>query len=398
MATVSVRSLCVDKLGQESGGRSTRILRSVSLDVSDGELLVLIGPSGCGKSTLLRCIAGLEVASEGEIAINGRVVNQVEPRDRDIAMVFQSYALYPHMSVRENLAFALRLRRMPEPEIKRRVEEAAELLAITPLLSRLPRELSGGQRQRVAMGRAIVRRPQVFLFDEPLSNLDAALRQQMRVELLRLHRTLGTTTIYVTHDQVEAMTLAHRIAVLRQGELVQIGSPRSLYDTPCSPFVARFFGTPEMNLIPGQVRAGRFIAQGGLLQLDTPGIREGDATLGVRAEDVVLSAASGLPHDGSREVGQGVLDVIEDLGSEALAHIKLGDAAAGADRDATLPPSASTLIARATVASLPAVGTPVRVRVMSDRWHLFSRGAARPDDGVRLTADAGPALRTEASR
>ena len=385
MATVSVRSLCVDKIGHGSAGRTSRILRGVSLDVADGELLVLIGPSGCGKSTLLRCIAGLETASEGEITINGRVVNQVEPRDRDIAMVFQSYALYPHMSVRENLAFALRLRRLPEADIQSRVEEAAELLAITPLLSRLPRELSGGQRQRVAMGRAIVRRPQVFLFDEPLSNLDAALRQQMRVELLRLHRKLGTTTIYVTHDQVEAMTLAHRIAVLRQGELVQIGSPRSLYDTPRTPFVARFFGTPEMNLIPGQVRGGRFVAQDDALQLSTPATADGEATLGVRAEDVLLSPGDGpAPAGDDPEVASGQLDVIEDLGSEALAHIKLGKAHS----------KAHTLIARATIATLPKVGASVRVRLVAGRWHLFSRDAAHPEDGARLST-ASP---TEAGR
>lgn len=393
MATVSVRSLCVDKIGQATAGRSTRILRSVSLDVADGELLVLIGPSGCGKSTLLRCIAGLEPASEGEIAINGRVVNHVEPRDRDIAMVFQSYALYPHMSVRENLAFALRLRRMAEADIRSRVEEAAELLAITPLLSRLPRELSGGQRQRVAMGRAIVRRPQVFLFDEPLSNLDAALRQQMRVELLRLHRKLGTTTIYVTHDQVEAMTLAHRIAVLRNGELVQLGSPRSLYDTPRTPFVARFFGTPEMNLIPGQIRAGRFVAAGDVLQLPTPGAADGEATLGVRAEDVLLRADHTPVEDShDPDVAGGVLDVIEDLGSEALAHVKLGESLPGKPSD-TL-----SIIARASLANLPKLGTPIRVRLAAQRWHLFARDAARPEDGARLFTPHIPVDPTEAGR
>ena len=393
MATVSVRSLCVDKIGQAKASRSTRILRSVSLDVADGELLVLIGPSGCGKSTLLRCIAGLEPASEGEIAINGRVVNHVEPRDRDIAMVFQSYALYPHMSVRDNLAFALRLRRMAEADIRSRVEEAAELLAITPLLSRLPRELSGGQRQRVAMGRAIVRRPQVFLFDEPLSNLDAALRQQMRVELLRLHRKLGTTTIYVTHDQVEAMTLAHRIAVLRNGELVQLGSPRSLYDTPRTPFVARFFGTPEMNLIPGQIRAGRFVTAGDVLQLATPGAADGEATLGVRAEDVLLHTDHNTI-EGSQdpEVAGGVLDVIEDLGSEALAHVKLGASPPGSPSD-TL-----SIIARASLANLPRAGTPIRVRLAAQRWHLFARDAARPEDGARLFTPHSPADPTEAGR
>ena len=375
MATVHVRSLCVDKIGQASGGRATRILRDVSLDVHDGELLVLIGPSGCGKSTLLRCIAGLESASTGEIAINDRVVNDVDPRDRDIAMVFQSYALYPHMSVRDNLSFALRLRRMPEADIKRRVDEAANLLAIAPLLDRLPRELSGGQRQRVAMGRAIVRRPQVFLFDEPLSNLDAALRQQMRVELLRLHRQLGTTTIYVTHDQVEAMTLAHRIAVLRQGQLIQIGSPRALYDAPCSPFVARFFGTPEMNLLPGRVRAGQFITQDDALRLTAAGLPDADATLGVRAEDVLLRAADApvTATDSTVEIGLGIVDVIEDLGSEALAHVKAGG---------------QTLIARGTIAGLPKAGSSVRLFLNQGRWHLFGRDSQHPDEGARLVPAA----------
>jgi ABC-type sugar transport system ATPase subunit len=377
MATVSVRSLCVDK--PAAGGRSTRILHSVSLDVADGELLVLIGPSGCGKSTLLRCIAGLEPVAGGEVLVNGRVVNDLEPRDRDIAMVFQSYALYPHMTVRENLAFALRLRRQSETEIRQRVEEAAELLAITPLLSRLPRELSGGQRQRVAMGRAIVRRPQVFLFDEPLSNLDAALRQQMRVELLRLHRTLGTTTIYVTHDQVEAMTLAHRIAVLRAGRLEQLGTPRDLYDRPRSPFVARFFGTPEMNLVPGQVRAGTFTAEPGGLTVATPGYAEGPATLGVRAEDLQLLRAespAALPPDA---VGQGLLDVVEDLGSEALAHVHVGG---------------HHLIARSTIADLPPAGTQVALRLADSHWHLFSRDPSAPEGEARLlpAADAKTGL------
>ncbi len=372
MATVSVRSLCVDKLGK--AGQPARILRQVSLEVADGELLVLIGPSGCGKSTLLRCIAGLEPVASGEILVNGRVVNDVEPRDRDIAMVFQSYALYPHMSVRQNLAFALRLRRQPESEIRRRVEEAAELLAITPLLERLPRELSGGQRQRVAMGRAIVRRPQVFLFDEPLSNLDAALRQQMRVELLRLHRQLGTTTIYVTHDQVEAMTLAHRIAVLRQGQLEQLGRPRDLYDQPRSPFVARFFGTPEMNLVPGRIEAGRFTAEVGGLTLPTPGYPPGLATLGIRAEDLQLRPAlAATPDPGS--LGQGSLEVIEDLGSEALAHVSVGG---------------QPLIVRSTIADLPSSGSPVSVGLARPQVHLFSRLPEAREREARLQPPPQP--------
>ena len=375
MATVSVRSLCVDKAGQ--GGGSARILHGVSLDVADGELLVLIGPSGCGKSTLLRCIAGLEPVASGEVEVGGRIVNDVEPRDRDIAMVFQSYALYPHMSVRDNLAFALRLRHQPESEISKRVAEAAELLALTPLLSRLPRELSGGQRQRVAMGRAIVRRPQVFLFDEPLSNLDAALRQQMRVELLRLHRQLGTTTIYVTHDQVEAMTLAHRIAVLRQGRLEQIGAPRELYDRPRSPFVARFFGTPEMNLVPGEIRDGQFTAAAGGIVLPLPGSPPGPATLGVRAEDLQLQPKDADPSPTGR-LGSGLLDVIEDLGSEALAHVSIGE---------------HRLIARSTIGDLPPSGTQVTVRLLGTKWHLFSRDPAAPERETRILPAASAEAR-----
>ena len=359
MATVRVRSLCVDKPPRPGSRLATRILHDVSIDVQDGELLVLIGPSGCGKSTLLRCIAGLETVGQGDIAIDGRVVNDLPPRDRDIAMVFQSYALYPHMTVSDNLAFALRLRGVADADVQARVQEAAEMLEIGSLLGRFPRELSGGQRQRVAMGRAVVRRPQVFLFDEPLSNLDAALRQQMRVELLRLHRRLGTTTIYVTHDQTEAMTLAHRIAVLRQGRLVQLGTPRDLYDRPCSPFVARFFGTPEMNLIAGRVQGGRFVADGGALAIAVPGYADGDVTLGVRAEDLLLRVEAAAP---------AVVDVIEDLGSDALAHVALGT---------------HRLVARAVPSAMPAVGAAVAVDLAPGRFHLFARGGGDPD-GTRL--------------
>ncbi|MBE0532348.1 MAG: sn-glycerol-3-phosphate ABC transporter ATP-binding protein UgpC [Rhodospirillales bacterium] len=233
----------------------TQVLHDVDLEVANGEFLVLVGPSGCGKSTLLRMIAGLEEVSGGEISIGGRVVNDLPPKNRDIAMVFQNYALYPHMTVRENMAFSLKLRREPKPQIARQVEDAAEVLNLMPFLDRYPRQLSGGQRQRVAMGRAIVRNPQVFLFDEPLSNLDAKLRVQMRVEIRSLHQRLHATSVYVTHDQIEAMTMADRIVVLHEGRIEQVGSPLDLYDHPANLFVAGFIGSPSMNFVRGVLRA-----------------------------------------------------------------------------------------------------------------------------------------------
>ncbi|TMH23206.1 MAG: sn-glycerol-3-phosphate ABC transporter ATP-binding protein UgpC [Betaproteobacteria bacterium] len=233
---------------------STHVIRGVDVDIADGEFCVLVGPSGCGKSTLLRMIAGLEEISEGEVAIGGRVVNRVPPKQRDIAMVFQNYALYPHMTVRDNMSFALMLAKQSKVEIETRVKKAADILGLSGLLDRYPRQLSGGQRQRVAMGRAIVRDPQVFLFDEPLSNLDAKLRVQMRTEIKELHQRLKTTSIYVTHDQIEAMTMADKIVVMRDGVVEQIGDPLSLYDNPNNIFVAGFIGSPAMNMIPGTAR------------------------------------------------------------------------------------------------------------------------------------------------
>src|SRR5207248_7724083 len=237
-------------------GDGTRAVTDLSIDISDGALMVFVGPSGCGKTTALRMVAGLESMTEGEVCIGDRVVNDLPPRDRDVAMVFQSYALYPHMTVRENIGFSLRLRKMPKAELNRRVEEAAELLGLSAHLDRKPRNLSGGQRQRVAMGRVIVRQPQAFLMDEPLSNLDAKLRVQMRAEIGRLQRDLKVTTIYVTHDQTEAMTLGDRVAVLRGGELQQLAPPQVLYDRPANLFVAGFIGSPAMNAIEGQLERG----------------------------------------------------------------------------------------------------------------------------------------------
>src|SRR5271155_2903886 len=249
MASVKIGGL------HESYG-SVHAVRGIDLDIPDGEFTVLVGPSGCGKSTLLRTIAGLEDADAGDIAIGGEVVNEMRPRDRDVAMVFQDYALYPHMSVFGNISLSLRARRMPKPEIEQRVKRVAEMLGIAPLLQRYPRQLSGGQRQRVAIGRAIVRNPRVFLFDEPLSNLDAQLRDEMRGEIKRLHQEIATTMIYVTHDQVEAMTLAARIVLLRDGMIEQQGAPLDLFEQPATQFVAGFLGSPKMNFLTGRLDRG----------------------------------------------------------------------------------------------------------------------------------------------
>jgi multiple sugar transport system ATP-binding protein len=273
---------------------SVQVVHGVSIDIADGEFVILVGPSGCGKSTLLRMIAGLEPISSGQIRIGERIVNRLPPKDRDIAMVFQTYALYPHKTVAENMGFALQMRKAPRAEIEARVRRAAEILDLEPYLSRYPKQLSGGQRQRVAMGRAIVRDPAVFLFDEPLSNLDAKLRVQMRAEIKELQQRLDTTTIYVTHDQVEAMTMADRIVVLRDGRVEQVGTPLELYDRPANAFVATFIGSPAMNLIKGRIRAGTspsFIAENGaeLPLAAAPAGSDGRLALyGVRPEHLTL--------------------------------------------------------------------------------------------------------------
>jgi multiple sugar transport system ATP-binding protein len=283
---------------------STHVIRGVDIAIADGEFCVLVGPSGCGKSTLLRMIAGLEEISEGEIAIGGAVVNRVPPKGRDIAMVFQNYALYPHMTVRDNMSFALLLAKTPKVEIEAQVKKAADILGLAPYLERYPRQLSGGQRQRVAMGRAIVRNPQVFLFDEPLSNLDAKLRVQMRTEIKELHQRLKTTSIYVTHDQIEAMTMADNIVVMRDGIVEQTGGPLELYDRPINTFVAGFIGSPAMNMIPGTARtagASPHVAFAGGATLPLPvGVRavDGQSVLyGIRPEHYSLTQGGGLPAD-----------------------------------------------------------------------------------------------------
>jgi ABC-type sugar transport system ATPase subunit len=344
-------SLTIDHVGKDHG--ATRVLGDVSLTVADGELLVLVGPSGCGKSTLLRCIAGLEELSRGAIQMDGVDITRAEPRDRDIAMVFQSYALYPHLTVRDNLAFGLKMRKTAKEEIARRIGDAAEMLGLDALLERRPGQLSGGQRQRVAMGRAVVRRPKVFLFDEPLSNLDASLRGQMRVELMRLHQRLGATMVYVTHDQVEAMTLADRIAVLNQGALMQVGPPAELYARPANLFVARFLGTPEMNIVDAAA------AQASGLVAALP---KDVASVGVRAEDLHVAAGG---------VGAQV-DVVEHLGPEALVHLRV---------------EMIELTARVDARQVPRVGERIAVAVDATRVHFFDGAGARVE-GPQSTVDS----------
>ena len=307
MASVSVRNV-------HKSFDDVAVIHGVSIDINDGEFLVLVGPSGCGKSTLLRMIAGLEDVNDGEIAIGDRVVNHLAPKARDVAMVFQNYALYPHMTVRQNMGFSLRLRKEDKKLIRERVDSAAQILGLTDLLNRLPRQLSGGERQRVAMGRAIVRDPQVFLFDEPLSNLDAKLRVQMRTEIKALHQRLRTTAVYVTHDQVEAMTMAERIVVMNLGRVEQVGRPLDLYDRPANLFVAGFIGSPAMNFIEATGRGrGTAAAEDGT-ELPLPadaGVAEGQGLVyGVRPEDLALAS------DGAGI--EATVQVVEPTGSDTL--------------------------------------------------------------------------------
>jgi multiple sugar transport system ATP-binding protein len=306
-------------------------VEDLSLEVAEGEFLVLVGSSGSGKSTVLRMIAGLEEPTAGEIRIGGRRVNELSPKDRDLAMVFQSYALYPHMTVRENLGFALNLRRMPRADVTARVQETAAALGLDTLLDRKPAALSGGQRQRVALGRAIVRKPQVFLFDEPLSNLDAKLRTQMRAELADLHHRLGATMIYVTHDQVEAMTLGDRIAVMEGGRLQQVAPPLALYERPANRFVASFIGSPSMNWLEGTVsNSVRFESGATIFQLPlaiaTAAARAGRVACGIRPEVLAL-ATPGAPHATPRLAG--ILRLVERLGAETFLHVEPDSAQAG---------------------------------------------------------------------
>ncbi len=312
MAAVSIRNV------RKSFG-STPVLHGVSVEIEDGEFVVLVGPSGCGKSTLLRMLAGLENITSGEVAIGGRVVNTVPPKDRDIAMVFQNYALYPHMSVFRNMAFSLKLAGAPKDVMDQEVENASKILGLEKLLQRFPRQLSGGQRQRVAMGRAIVRDPQVFLFDEPLSNLDAKLRVQMRAEIKDLHQRLNVTTVYVTHDQIEAMTMADKIVVMHQGRIEQAGAPLDLYDRPANLFVAGFIGSPAMNMLQGHISEGKFIDADGVKWPLPPGHKAAEGAeviYGIRPEHLRLDP-DGIP---------AIVHVVEPTGSETQVLIRVGGA------------------------------------------------------------------------
>jgi multiple sugar transport system ATP-binding protein len=357
----------------------------VSLEVGDGEFLVLVGPSGCGKSTLLRLLAGLEDVTEGTIAIGERDVTDLAPRSRDIAMVFQSYALYPHMTVRQNLGYGLRARKTPKDEITRRVDEVADLLGLGDLLDRRPAQLSGGQRQRVAMGRAIVRQPQAFLLDEPLSNLDAKLRVGMRASLAQLHQRLGVTTVYVTHDQTEAMTLGQRVAVMRDGHILQCDKPSELYARPNDLFIAAFIGSPAMNLVEAfpdgdSIRFGQFT----LPAPRAPRLER--VVLGIRPEAFALGSPA-LPTIDVR------VEVVEDLGSEAhvFFHVDAPPITAevleSASEEGLLGADRALFTARVDAGAAPAVGSTVALGVDVGRFHYFD-----PDSGARLTGEPMAAL------
>ncbi|MDP9836560.1 sn-glycerol 3-phosphate transport system ATP-binding protein [Neorhizobium huautlense] len=344
MATIELKDV------RKVYGTNIEAIKGVSLDIKDGEMIVLVGPSGCGKSTLLRMVAGLESITSGDVTIAGRRVNNLEPSERDIAMVFQNYALYPHMTVRQNLAYGLKNRNTPKDEIDRRITEAARALEIEQFLERKPRQLSGGQRQRVAMGRAIVRKPAAFLFDEPLSNLDAKLRVQMRVEIRRLQRSLETTSIYVTHDQMEAMTLADRLVVLNAGRIEQVGTPIELYEKPATTFVATFIGSPSMNLMPLAGKKGTGVNWPANV-----------ATIGIRPEDLVI--ADTVAGSGFRANVQ--VMAVELVGAESYVH--------GVTEDG------SAIVFRVPGRSVIAIGETLSLTAAADRFHLFDAEGRRVD-------------------
>ncbi len=347
------------------------VIEGLNLEIRDHEFMVLVGPSGCGKSTALRMIAGLEEISDGTIAIGDRVVNEIAPKDRDIAMVFQSYALYPHMTIRENLEFGLTIRKTPKDEMNRLVNEAAEMLGITQLLDRKPKQLSGGQRQRVAVGRAITRKPAVFLFDEPLSNLDAKLRVQMRAEISKLQNRLKTTTVYVTHDQVEAMTMGHRIAIMKDGKLQQVGTPLEVYEQPANLFVAAFIGTPPMNFVKATIADGGSTLKAATFSLPVPQSLRGISSahdgkgvvVGIRAENL---------SDGTRPVrGENAripvtVEISEPLGHEVLVYARLGG---------------DLIVAKVDPHRAPSIDQKLEFVVELDALHLFDAATER-----RLTA------------
>ncbi|MGN6184126.1 MAG: ABC transporter ATP-binding protein [Thermoanaerobaculia bacterium] len=333
------------------------VIEGLNLDIRDHEFMVLVGPSGCGKSTALRMIAGLEDISDGTVSIGDRVVNELQPKDRDVAMVFQSYALYPHMTVRENIEFGLKIRKMPKPEMDKRVTSASDTLGISHLLDRKPKQLSGGQRQRVAVARAIVRDPKVFLFDEPLSNLDAKLRVQTRAEITKLQQRLQTTCVYVTHDQVEAMTMGHRIAVMNAGKIQQVGTPLEVYDKPANVFVAQFIGTPPMNFFDaivndGQLNAAKFSIP--VPEKHRNVVRNGQKVfVGVRPENILAPEQQGR---GATARVPGVVDIVEPIGHEAIIHTRLGD---------------DLMVASFDSHNVPRVGETIELVIELDALHLF---------------------------
>jgi len=342
-----------------SGPKAVKVIHGVNAEITDGEFIVIVGPSGCGKSTLLRMVAGLEEITGGEIDIGGRVVNRLEPAERDIAMVFQNYALYPHMTVFDNMAYGLKIAKVPKAEIEQRVQKAAKILELGALLDRKPRQLSGGQRQRVAMGRAIVRQPAVFLFDEPLSNLDAKLRAQTRLEIQKLHAELGVTSLFVTHDQVEAMTLAQRMIVMNAGRIEQIGTPEEVYGRPQTTFVAGFIGSPPMNLVPVQAEGSHARIGDHRLALPTRAPRDGALLLGLRPEHAEPAAVdAGWPFE---------VDMVEMLGAERLVYGQLAGAPFTWRIDGTLVP--------------PRRGERLRLQAAAERLHWFD-----PADGRRVEA------------
>jgi multiple sugar transport system ATP-binding protein len=351
MATIEIDRL-VKKYGQ------TAVVHGIDLAIQDGEFVVLVGPSGCGKSTTLRMIAGLEEISGGQIRIDGRVVNDLQPKDRNIAMVFQNYAIYPHVTVADNIAFGLYRSKLSKSEKRARVEQVAQTLGLSHLLERRPSALSGGQRQRVAIGRAMVRDPAAFLFDEPLSNLDAQLRTQMRIEIKRLHHRLGTTSVFVTHDQVEAMTMADRIVVMRDGRILQVGSPLELYEKPVDVFTARFIGSPTMNLLPASLKQGEAdLSVGGSIKVPSLSASSSEVLVGVRPQDL----APGVPGVPGLSVS-GTVVVMETLGSETLVHIESGD---------------QTVIGSAPGRQIPKIGEQLTLHAPVERLYYFDKATEK---------------------